>query len=198
MAINDLHKCTVVGTLHAQTTLTSLYYISRSAGGNADTLGTAVFQNIIQPMWLPIVSSDWLVVRVDTQTYSAPNMLFVVSQNIDLAGGTASASVPSTVAVVIRKRTANAGRKWRGRWYIPACPAVSTLRSELIPTALTDFNDLAIKLATQVVDAGGAMFDPILVSKWKAGGVTGGTPLTQCIADQILRSQRRRQIGVGI
>lgn len=198
MAFGDLHKVNLVGTLHGQTVMNALYYFDLGpAGGVADlisTLSTSTFQT----HWLAPLSDDYSLDRYDGQTSSGGVLSFVFTQTAGIAGAVANFACPSEVAVVIRKRTALAGRKYRGRWYVPGIPFINTLESQIDPAQLAAWNTLSGDLETTIMSVAGNSYQPTLVPLWKNGVLPAGQPLTICVVDPILRSQRRRQIGRGI
>lgn len=105
---------------------------------------------------------------------------------------------PINATPVISHRTANRGRSYRGRTYLPGLAQSSQLNSTQIGTAFqAGLITLAGQLASQLLLAG---ITHVVVSKFTGGAprITGlSTPVTTYIVDQAIDSQRRRLLGRG-
>jgi hypothetical protein len=198
MAAGDIVQANLVQTLHAQTLLTRFFYVTDTGPGDLSAFLTA-FGTRITAALPPILSSDWTGVRIDVQRVSPRPVTFQVTEVLNAPGQNVGPSLPSSVAVVVSKRTQFAGRKYRGRWYFGGFRASDTLNSQLTASALALIQTQMDTLATPLVAGANETWFPILSHGYIAGTeVIAYDKLTGVTARQILRNQRRRQIGVGI
>lgn len=110
------------------------------------------------------------------------------------AGTLTGAACPPTTAIVIRKRTINAGRTGRGRIFIPGVPFSATLNGRLVDAQFEDWDSYADNFQFPIT-FNGRTATPIVYSTKSA--VNRGVIL-DCNFDPILRVQRRREVGRGI
>jgi hypothetical protein len=212
MPVNKAYRCAELCGLDGQTMINVFGYQQMSGNSSGDTdqvqLGKA-FENVILAAqvntWADQVSYGFLEIR----ELALPGDPIV---GIDYAftpgtGTVEEPSVPPAVAVVIRRRTSFLGRKYRGRVYCFGCPQSMVVNGALLPTTggHNQFAALATLMEGTIVsgDPGAPTFRPVLVAKdaTVVGGDNPGwrvTPITSCVVDDTLRSQRRRQLGVGV
>ena len=113
-------------------------------------------------------------------------------------GGATGSPVPNNAALCITHRTANRGRSYRGRTFVPAIAKSivngSFVQADSVAAFVAAFNEMRTTASTA-----GIPFT--IVSRYhnKAPRVTGiDTVVTQCVArDNVLDSQRRRTPGRG-
>lgn len=191
------------GTLYGQATRTKFVYKNtspaiRSADNDFQPRFTAEHQTFVRA----VLSQDWTITNQRVYVYN-PGPGFTVVAFKDYAqaasGSILSAGCPPTVAGVVRKRTGAIGRANRGRWYFPAVPVASVLSGQFTAGALTNWNTLAGQLSMKLTN--GFMVDwftPQLARYSSTGALINVQDITACATDPILRSQRRREIGVGI
>lgn len=188
------------GLVDSQITINDLYW-EISGGGinitNLTTLTVAVsdwFKNTLAPL----LSQDWAAVRtvgVDLTTQTGPEIVVSSAQT----GGVAVEAAPNNVAACVSIRTAQRGRSFRGRNFVPG-----------IPNSLITLNTLDSAFISDLLAAyGGLLGAGIFVAGWQLGVVsrfTGGSPRPSGIISPAtgmimtsnkVRSMRSREIGHG-
>jgi hypothetical protein len=202
MSVGDRYRISLIGQVHGHLTVNTFHY--RHATGNMATFeaGLALANGFILQVAstiLAVQSSQYKRLSVEMQPiYPAP--IGAATEVAAVTDGlqTGYPPVPDTVALVVRRRGAFAGRANRGRIYVPA---VATLyydeasgRWEPVASA-ADFQNIADALHADVTATSGAdIFEAILTRRGSGTFV----PLTDGSADFVPRSQRRRELGVGI
>jgi len=198
MATNDIHRVVIEGTLHAQTVQTVLHYLTTVDTGlspvaQATALAARVAA-IVVPQLKSIQSAEYAHTRIIVQKiFPLPPRLPIINTTALGAGSVAGSSLPCADCAVITKRTIFAGRKYRGRIFVPGVPVTSELDSQLSPAALTTWQAVADAINVALVQAPG---DTWAMTLWHKSTSTNDV-VTQLIARPILRSQRRRQVGRG-
>lgn len=121
----------------------------------------------------------------------------LVDNGIGVVGAIAGDALPPACALVIRKRTAFAGRRYRGRLFVPMLS-----ESDQVNGIWAGANYLALAaawdslLATVLVGADGGEYIPIIFPK--NGTTASAKIITSSSSDPVVRQQRRREVGVGI
>jgi hypothetical protein len=195
MAVNDIYRVTVQQTLHSQMILNTLYYresVGGVGGGSADL--AARVANLIVPLMKAVQSNELTHNAVVVQKiFPAPPTVPATDTSAAGAATVASNSLPTSVASVITKRTAFAGRKYRGRVFLSGVPASSEDDSKVAAGAVAALNALGTILSGGVSAGAGPTYSPII---WHKNTSTFDAVLTTT-TQTILRNQRRRQIGKG-
>lgn len=166
--------------------------------GNANTLFSA-YATRIMPLMSSLITFEG--VHVLYQSDSA-NQTVVDSSSAAVVGTSAagSAVLPLNCAYLIRKKTAYAGRRMRGRWYHP-CPSESSVDAvgAVLPATV---GLLQTPYGSFLADIG--TFVPVLLHSVKCTNGDSGhdgphsatplppTPITQLEVDDHIASQRRR------
>jgi len=109
-------------------------------------------------------------------------------------GQIASSALPPSSTLVVRRYTQLAGASNRGRLFIPGLPFASTEEGQLSSEVAADWSAWADLLSNPLTFLT-RIATPIIYHK--ATG-TAGEPLLGGEYDSVLRSQRRREIRVGI
>lgn len=112
------------------------------------------------------------------------------------AGGLTNAPLPQNCAHLVRKRTDAAGRRGRGRFYIPGVPEGEVTPTGVLSTTYVDGMTASAQafldeLATPV----GAYPSLELVILHRSEGIgtePAPTPVTQLICESVIATQRRR------
>lgn len=139
----------------------------------------------------------WTFVGATAYVYQDGGAAEVGESNVNSAGSMGSQSLTSNTAVLVKKRTAQSGRRGQGRMYIPGGiiaegdvgnnGSMSAGAVAALQTRFTDF-----------LDDLNAAFDPDEVVLWHSlGGPSGvevlpGTPVTALVVDTVVATQRRR------
>lgn len=115
------------------------------------------------------------------------------------AGGVDLVPVPNNAAMVVSLKTANRGRSFRGRNYVPSLPAAALATTTSWTTGTID----AMRAAYEALgdDLSTAGFDHVVLSRQNDGErrtVGVATRITTYIARSPIGTQRRRIIGRGI
>lgn len=195
MAVNDIYQVNMVGKVHGQTTINTFHYIETATGaGSAEgTLATALNSGLVAAV-KGAASNEWAFEKlVIQQIRPLPPLLAFEDPTAAGAGMQFAESLPSSVAVVVTKRTGLAGRANRGRCYFAGVAATHEVDSKLSTVGLGLWTLVATEMSDNIV-SGAFTFDPIVYHR--AAG--SGTAILSAIARDILRNQRRRQVGKGV
>jgi len=199
-AVGQDVQINAIGRLFGQQTVTTFFYkldVDSGVLESADPNDIAQeWGNGMGAAMIDCISSDWELVNVEVRdprtppgwaSGDAPQSQFGV-----LAGG----SLPPTVAQVITRRSAQAGRRYRGRVFLPGVPTGAHDDGELTGAHLLLLQAFADDMVTTIpltATAPGLILRPVIWSKVNQSSVE----MTSAVARLILRSQRRREIGVG-
>lgn len=196
MAIGDIFQATLVGELFGQTTNMTMHY-RQTAGSNlgppavglADKVDTTYAQDI-----LAVQTTEYSHLGVQCAKISpSPRELTWFVANAPGQGALPPGALPPSVCPTITKQTALAGVKERGRIYIPGVARSLTDAGEMTPAGLIALQTATLQLVAPLTDLNGNTFQPII---WHRASSTY-TDIVFRQARQVLRNQRRRQIGVG-
>jgi len=196
LAVGDVLQITLKGLLFGQRTNNTFHYNVTATDG--DQTFTEVFSQWVvdyEDLWCACVSQDWTgdVVTVRRLT---PTKTRGVDFDIAWIGTIPSASLPPSTAAVISRWNYGSGQSNRGRVFIPGIPATSHVAGRILSTGANPFASFLL-LAAQMDDPCEDVPDFSLApglfhrftNTWEA--IEGTT------ARDILRQQRRREIGVG-
>lgn len=116
-----------------------------------------------------------------------------VSTNTPTTGGQATTMLPSNCATLVRKRTDSAGRRGRGRLYLPgvAKPDVDDL-GIIAPAALTQYQNAMDDFLDSIPDVPGVTGAVILHRSEGIGPEPVPTPITRLVVANKIATQRRR------
>lgn len=195
MAVNDIYSVQVLGTLHGQRVQCTLHYRESvtGVGGGSTALASLADASPGNEFRIQLSNEyryDGCLVQ---KIWPLPVLESVLDATAAGNGSIVQNSLPSEVAAVITKRTGLAGRKYRGRAYVPGIPVTYETDSQLNSTGLTGIGAIATKLATALTGSGWTFF-PTLYHR----AAHTYNDLSQCTARPILRCQRRRQVGRGV
>lgn len=195
------------GVVDSQLTINDIYF-EISGGGinvvNLQTLVDAVGVWFVDSL-TPLLSDDWHASRVvGVDLTSATGV--IATGEVSADGGVSGEAEPNNVAACMSIRTANRGRSFRGRNYVPGLPSslvtLNTLDSTFLANLVTTYNQLK----------GAGTFSPgwqmVVVSRFSGVNPTTGKPIprTTGIATPVtsiisvtnkVRSMRSREIGHG-
>jgi hypothetical protein len=195
MAIGDIYQVTVVGRLHGQTTNNVTHYKETQSGaGDPATKLAQQCDAFMLPAFKAFCSAEWEALYVQAQKIRPVPIELAVAVNINAGAGTGGAnSLPSSVAAVIKRLTVFAGRRFRGRSYIPGVPSGFEADSKLTASGLSNLNSLSSDFWQPRAVAGFIWLPGVY---HRANGTT--TTVIDAIGTPILRNQRRRQPGKGV
>lgn len=190
----------VEGTVDNQLTINTLYWEISGGGINAVNLATLVsaVENWVATQYAPLLSDDWSATRVvgiDLTTQTGPEIV----QASTAVGGISGEANPNNVALCVSFRTAQRGRSFRGRNFVPAVPGsavtLNLIDAGHLSNVLTAYNNLV----------GAGTFTP----GWQFGVVSrkqGGVVLANGVISPIIsvistsnfvKSMRSREVGHG-
>jgi len=197
----------VVGSLFGGRTINRFYYMSPGPADPAPVSGTFCndFWDAVKAGWTNAVSLDWSLVGILFRRVN----IYGLAPQVVLAGGLTGpfvgsrlASCPPADCVVIKRRTSLIGKRARGRVYIAGVAENDHENGMLTATGLTNFGGLVVTLASGINHAG-VNYQPSQVY-WThtpvgGGGIANveGEVIFATDVDPIIRTQRRRQVGVG-
>lgn len=197
LVVNDVVLFTFEGLLYNQRTINSFYYKVTVVDEALDLEAAAnLFSDPLADQALPpMMSVDWKFLRVTASIIFPLNhrSAAVVGSSVVRDGQVAGDSLPPSVTVVIARRTFDRGPAGRGRIFLPGVPeawhdsgAITDAGAAIIQAKM---DDLLLPLTE-----GGNTLIPVL---WHRG-LNTSTAVEIWTFDRVLRSQRRREIGIGI
>jgi len=195
MAVNDIYRVVMTGQLHGQTILQTLHYRVDANSGPNDQAQLASRADAVIGLALKQNLSDEYAYQSATvqRIYPGIPTYPVVVGTTAGAGAVNTPSLPTEVCAVFTKITGFAGPRYRGRAYISGLPTTYVTDSVLNGVGVAAVAPIAVSMTQQLSFVGGASFTPIL---WHDPSATY-TDVTQRITRTTIRSQRRRQVGVG-
>lgn len=145
------------------------------------------------PEYALMLSRDWIGLAAYGRRVSPTPTRGIEKTLSPLIGDVAQDSLPPSVAAVISRFTNLPGQGGRGRIFIPAVPKTFQNGGLVNSTGLTIYTAFLVWLDLTWTSTLGATFEPVLLKPGNIAVDIEGTTLRN-----ILRSQRRREIGVGI
>lgn len=208
MAILDVLRVSVRANLHGQETINTFYY-QQTQGTAVEGEAQAVnLANAIlsAPWWTAYValhSNEWLCTFfniIKTSSFAPPLALsptYIVNVE-DIVGSQNSESLPSSMALTIKRKTDVPRSRGRGRIFLTGIPVPWELDSKINP-ANAAFNTAITNLLANInapLTNATLVWQPVhYMPSMEANLVT---PIRVWEYDVVLRNQRRRQVGVGI
>lgn len=172
--------------------------IEATDGDNEFSATEAINSKIVDTI-LPLLNVKCRFRTTLTQrVYPLPRTAGSLHDNgLGTIGAIAGDALPPSCSLVIRKRTNFAGRRYRGRLF---CPMLS--ESDQVNGIWAGANYLALAAAWDnllAVNLSGALdLECIPVIFPKGGSSASAKIVTSSSSDPVVRSQRRREVGVGI
>jgi len=188
----------LVSMLNSQLCMNTFHYTNDE--GTEDGVGAlnqffTSFNNVWAERITDMQTDDVTLVRADMQWVWPTRYRTVSKPAVPAVGQKDATTLPSGVAVVIRRFGEVASRKSQGRIYIYGLPTNDALNSQ-VTSAWYDEYAAGLEVATSAVlntdDFG--IYTPIL---WSPDRPTEKVKIVGGQVDRIIRYQRRREIGVG-
>lgn len=159
-----------------------------------------IFAEWITAELAPLLVDDLLFQSIkSTNLLTDSSPVSVLSTGFPATGSIVGTPVPNNVALVMSMATANRGRSYRGRNYIPALPNTGLQTASTWQNAqLVAFNAAYAELAIML---GADGYEHVILSRIQNGvqlAVGVSTRVDAYIARAAVGTQRRRVIGVGI
>jgi hypothetical protein len=209
MAVGDVFKVAASGDLYGQLIVNVFHYQQQT--GNSSGLSEVeslarAWNDQVFPDLLATVGESMQYGTIEARSFvPAGGVLVGFDLPVTGVGELDDPTLPPTVAVVIRKRTGRLGRRYRGRNYFAGVAASDVASGALVTSGGTPtrWGALATAILASIVwtATGSPTFIPVVAALDPSVVVTPvgvrATPVTTTFLDQILRSQRRREIGVG-
>jgi len=194
MAVNDVYSVVLRQRMHGQTILNVLHYREVVTGTGPAGLNLAQdIATVIIPLMKPLQSSDLVHESVVVQKiYPLPPSNPITNVTAAGPGTDIGNALPTSVALVITKRTNFAGRKYRGRVFVCGIPEDTEVQSAIAPGKVAAFQALADSLALNKGTSGWT-YSPVI---WHRSTKTNDD-VTSCLIRPNIRNQRRRQVGRG-
>jgi hypothetical protein len=143
-----------------------------------------------------VVSNEMEFLKTAAQ-WIFPTRYVAVTSDTDLTavGEVAQPSCPSTTAVVVRRKSFFANKGGRGRIYVAGIPRTIVEESRINPALGGGFAVLANLMDNVLTVLSGTKYQPIIYDRLNPAT----SPFVEtAVYDDILRVQRRREVGVGV
>lgn len=199
--LDDKFEIRIRGQLHGQTTITTFrYFVNDVPAGDIMDLDAVAgqFQTAILDPLIALTSEEMGYTNIEVQKIAPVRLITYVKSIAGSTGAVAGGSLPSGVAWVFRRKLLAAGRFAQGRIYVPGVP-ITTEENSMIKDAVftgIDVGDLKDGMLADLVLGDGSLRPALIVpgpdNTWENRG-----SLFDIVPDQILRYQRRREVGVG-
>lgn len=209
MAVGDAFKVALNARLNEQLIVNVFHYrqatANTSAKTNLESLARAFLASVLNSGIAGAAAENMNWFLIEARTFTTPaTPLSGYDLDIDVDGTNEDTPAPPTVCWVVRKRTALLGRKYRGRNYYAGMPQGDILEGKIDPAAIAKYQTArdAIGATITYSDAGSPAFVPCIAAIDRDPGPPIVYTLRQndvisVDLDTVLRSQRRREIGVG-
>lgn len=207
MAVGDCFRVACLGDLNDQLIVNVFHYRQATANtstlSNLESLARAVNAGPLAAIAVASAENmSWF--KIESRTFTVPTTpLSGFDLDISVNGGQEDVPAPPTVAWVVRKKTALLGRKYRGRNYFAGIGLTSIEEGKIAAASLTNFTAAKDAIAASITwtAAGSPSFVPCIAALFRPAP---GDPVElrqndviSTFLDRTLRSQRRREIGVG-
>ena len=170
--------------------------LSNVEGGDYDTIADRLF-NSFHDAWSPIINSAYELTQVTLyvgQDGGPPAVVESTETAVAFTGS--SPALPQNCAALVRKRTSAAGRRGRGRCYIPG---IREDKVEATGVYLDGYEATLQAAADQWMDwldgtePGSTAYPPVILHRSEGAGTEPPpTPVTAFEVDSLIATQRRR------
>lgn len=203
MAVSDVVRLRLHYRLFGQLCQSGMHFQFLTIGATATGLATDFDTNLVAT-FAAAVAADVSYESITVEAV-APPTLATIERDIspDVAGTQVGEALPPANAAVFSLRTPNKGRRYRGRFYLSGIERTFGNAGQVDGAGLTALQALATALDARY-GVGGTSADYRMVvhspedltaEPPRVGTIT--TDVTSIVVDPVIRTQRRRQIGVG-
>lgn len=198
---NGIVQINAIGLLFGQTTVTTFFYevipTTPQPEGTDPALLAQYWYDGFGSAFEDALSNQWSWQFVECRDPRTPPVW--ASGIITVAGnGTvAQESCPPSVAQVITRTSGLAGRSYRGRIFLPAVPVDFQAEGKLTEGGYASLKALADLMPESLSGVIGGVNYELGARIWSRK-LQASVTMTGATARYALRSQRRREIGVGI
>jgi hypothetical protein len=190
----------IVGELYNQLTVTTFFYKLLQASGTLTEADPATigeeFANLIGASIVDTVADSWTLTEIEVRDPRTAPVWASGSYLTEIQGVKEGPSLPPSVAAVITRKSELSGRRFRGRIFIPGVATSDHIDGKLTPGGFGTMQAFADDIVTTIDLAAsypGLELEPRVWSRVNQSSVK----MHSAVARWILRSQRRREIGVG-
>lgn len=208
MAIQDVMRVAVLGVVHGQTTINTFYY-EQTAGagvegeGQASNLANAILAATWWGAYIDLHSNEWSATKfqIAKVARTPPAVQLSPTYEVDIVddvGDYVGGSLPTSIALVVKRKTDFGGRRGRGRIFLTGVPSDWEDDSR-IDTADVNFSGAMTSLLSNLnatLTNATIEWQPRHYMPSHPTVLVG--PIRVWQYDSVLRNQRRRQVGVGI
>lgn len=207
--VGDQVEVQLLYTLDAQTCINTFHYRCSAKTGTEPFFQASLPPQMVDYLWTSdatnqgideLVSQDLRLVAVTAQVLRPVRLVKSVSFVGNLPGLVTDIANPSGVSAVIRRQGGQANRQNYGRIYLPGIPQTFVTESILTTTAYGLYQNFATRLSATFskidpTTAAGISLTPIVAIK---PTITESHDVAIGTVDQVIRYQRRREVGVGL
>jgi hypothetical protein len=211
MAIGDMVRLNIIGAMFGQRVMWGHHFRFVTAQASMDGLASDYLNNVVGVALIQAITADVGIMGIEVSDVRAdgPESIFH-SVTGNLVGQIPPPSMAPQDACCISVHTGMKGRRRRGRFYVPGLSAAAAAGGTLAGQQLTNLETYA-GTVTNRYTAGGSTpntnYRWIIYSPADPGFVdsegnhtrleTIFTDVLRTTTDPVVRTQRRRQLGVG-
>lgn len=189
----SIHRVVVSGTMYAQL-WQCRFYVNNIDGALSDEEICGYFDTHWVENMRPPTINDVKFNSISSAAVGPPAGAGFTLPLAKAGGGFSSNQVPTFMAWVFQLRTAFAGRKFRGRWYMPGVTLGLWTEGRINAAGLANWNQPLINLNNAFIQGNqNGQLNLVVHGEPEAHD----TPVTAIQIRSILGVQRRRNIGVG-
>jgi len=191
----------MVGRLHGQTIRNVFHYLYLNQAAIQDGAAAALeaAQQFKQSLWDDMASqfsNEYTLVYITAQ-WVKPTRYRLVTMSVGETGTAQTNSLPSTVAVVLSFYAEFAGRRYQARKYFAGIPTTHEQDSKIAPAQLANWETVAADLASGFVTLGTNRTYELTTETAQRYAGSGQDRVVDYVVRDVLRVQRRREVGVG-
>lgn len=201
IADGDAVQINAVGLFFGQVTVTTFFYKLSFGAPIPDGIPPALFAQAwfdgYGSSYEDVLSTEWSWMAVEVKDPRTTQLWASDAVDVEGAGTLAGSPLPPSVAVVVSRKSTFPGRRGRGRIYIPAVPESYHENGKLSDAGFAIYkawSDVFHEATTDTILGVDVTKTPAVWSRLNQTAY----PVQAAITRKILRSQRRREIGVGI
>lgn len=198
LAANSIVEARIVGLSSGQFTITTFHYVvdgGAPAAGDGESLRAGLVTRLWENGLRTVTTNSFECVSIDLQKIFTPRLIAIQGAPTNINGSVGEDPLPPSSTVVIKRLTNQAGRKYRGRIFVPDVPVIWHSAGMLLPGGLAAYNAIRDLINSPQTFSGTRVASPII---WSVRDSAIRGLVTQTQADRVLRVQRRREVGRGI
>jgi hypothetical protein len=191
----------MVGTLHGQTIRNVFHYLYQDSDpvtdGAAEMMLLAqTFRDDIWSQLQNLIAAEYVLDYITCQVTN-PTRFRLVELAVGEAGAATADALPSTTAVVISLYAEFSGRMYQGRKYFAGLSKVNESNSKLLSTEVGNWQSFADILVEDLVTNESGNSYELTVETPESYTGNGQAVVIEAVVRDVLRVQRRREVGVG-